>query len=197
MHAASVHTEQLMAPTPCDSGVFRRTIGHFATGVTVITTRTGDQAFGMTASAVSSLSLDPPMLVACVNRNAPTHDAITCSAQFVVNVLALSQEPLARHFATPSDDKFAGVQLTEGRHGMPVLAGCVANFECAVESVTVGGTHTIFVARVLSALAEQDRDPLLYYCGEFGRLLRAQPLPQPVVGAGAQRDWAAEMFCAV
>ena len=196
MHTANGDAVPAVVP-PCDSLVFRRTIGHFATGVTVITTRSGDRAFGMTASAVSSLSLDPPMLVVCVNRKAPTHEAITCSDQFVVNVLALSQEPLARHFATPSDDKFAGVQLTEGRYGMPVLAGCVANFECAVESVATGGTHTIFVARVLSTLAEERRDPLLYYCGEFGRLLRAEKVTEKVQGRGSYAAWGAEMFCAV
>lgn len=196
MHEADGHTEHLVA-TPCDSLVFRRTIGHFATGVTVITTRSDDQAFGMTASAVSSLSLDPPMLVVCVNRNAPTHAAITSSDQFVVNVLSLSQEQLARQFGTPSDDKFAGVQLLEGRHGMPVLAGCVANFECAVESVATGGTHTIFLARVLSALADESRDPLLYYCGQFGRLHRAGHLDSTTAAPGTQPPWGYELFCAV
>lgn len=196
MHSANGHRRQAAA-TPCDSLVFRRTIGHFATGVTVITTRAGDRAFGMTASAVSSLSLDPPMLVVCVNRKAPTHEAITSSYQFVVNVLALSQEALARQFATPSDDKFAGVQLCEGRHGMPVLAGCVANFECAVESVATGGTHTIFVARVLSALADEGRDPLLYYCGQFGRLLQAAKVTRSAAAPGTHPAWGAEMFCAV
>ena len=196
MQTANVHAIPAVV-APCDSLVFRRTIGHFATGVTVITTRSGDRAFGMTASAVASLSLDPPMLVVCVNRKAPTHEAIACSDQFVVNVLALSQEPLARHFATPSDDKFAGVELTDGRHGMPVLAGCLANFECAVESVATGGTHTIFVARVLSALAEEGRDPLLYYRGEFGRLLLAEKVTQNTAGPGTHPAWGAEMFCAV
>lgn len=196
MPAANSLARQAVA-TPCDSLVFRQTIGHFATGVAVITTRTAERAFGMTASAVSSLSLEPPMLVTCVNRKAPTHEAITCSDQFVVNVLARSQEPLARHFATPADDKFAGVQLTEGRHGMPVLAGCVANFECVVESVATGGTHTIFIARVLSALADESCEPLLYYCGRFGRLHGADALAEGPMGLGIRAEWEAEMFCAV
>lgn len=196
MHAANGHAIPAVV-APCDSLVFRQTIGHFATGVTVITTSVGDRAFGMTASAVSSLSLDPPMLVVCVNRNAPTHEAITRSDHFVVNVLALAQEPLARHFATPSDDKFAGVPLIFGRHGMPVLAGCVANFECGVESVATGGTHTIFVARVFSAMAEEGRKPLLYYRGEFGSLLQAEKVTPHAADAGTRPAWGAEMFCAV
>lgn len=184
---------------PCDSALFRRTIGHFASGVAVITTSHGGRDFGMTASAVTSLSLEPPMLVICVNRNAPTHQAISESDRFAVNVLARSQQQLAFNFARPAEDKFAGVKLRQGQLGLPLLVGCVANFECAVTSVTTGGTHTIFIAEVLTAIADEHHDPLLYYRGRFGRLRLADDLIEAAEnGPGtAWSDWASEMFRAV
>lgn len=183
--------------TPCDSAVFRRTIGHFASGVAVITTSHGTRDFGMTASAVTSLSLEPPMLVICINRKSPTHEAIGSSDRFAVNVLSRPQERLARHFATPSDDKFAGVDVTEGKLGMPLLDGCVANFECEVVSRATGGTHTIFIAEVLTAVAHARRDPLLYYCGRFGRLRLADDLIEASADGHDWSDWTSEMFRAV
>jgi 4-nitrophenol 2-monooxygenase / 4-nitrocatechol 4-monooxygenase, reductase component len=188
---------EVVQMTPCDSAVFRRTIGHFASGVAVITTSHGTHEFGMTASAVTSLSLEPPMLVVCINRKAPTHGAIRSSDRFAVNVLARPQEQLARHFATPSDDKFAGVAVTEGKLGMPLLDGCVANFECEVVSVASGGTHTIFIAEVLTAVAHTRRDPLLYYCGRFGRLRLADDLIEASADGHDWSDWTSEMFRAV
>lgn len=182
--------------TPCDSAVFRRTIGHFASGVAVVTTATGTTAFGMTASAVTSLSLDPPMLVICLNRKSPTQEAIRSSDRFAVNVLARHQEKLAAQFATPSDDKFAGVPLTEGHLGMPLLEGCVANFECEVKSRTSGGTHTIFIAEVLSAAAHVWREPLLYYRGRFGRLWQADEPTETSPDSHEWSAWTSEMFLA-
>lgn len=183
--------------TPCDSAVFRRSIGHFASGVAVITTSHGSQDFGMTASAVTSLSLEPPMLVVCINRKAPTHEAVRSRDRFAVNVLARHQERLARHFATPSSDKFAGVEVTTGELGMPLLDGCVANFECEVVSKATGGTHTIFIAEVLTAMAHSRRDPLLYYCGRFGRLRLADDLIEAAADGHDWSEWTSEMFRAV
>ncbi len=91
-----------------DQGVFRNVVGYFMTGVTVITTRDGDQRFGVTASAVSSLSLDPPMLLVCLNRRLPTCDAVTAAGAFVVNILDEEQGELATQFATRAPDKCRG-----------------------------------------------------------------------------------------
>ncbi|SED93834.1 NADH-FMN oxidoreductase RutF, flavin reductase (DIM6/NTAB) family [Rhodococcus koreensis] len=157
-----------------DSTLFRRTISRFASGVTVITTSHGGTNQGMTASAVTALSLNPPMLVLCVNREAPTHEAISTADSFVVNVLSKSQEPLARQFSRPSDDKFAGVETYTSALGLPVITGCLANFECSVTARTTGGTHTIFIADVRAAAAYDERKPLLYYAGRFGRLVLAE-----------------------
>jgi flavin reductase (DIM6/NTAB) family NADH-FMN oxidoreductase RutF len=182
-----------MALTTCDTELFRRTIGHFATGVTVITTRHGGSNHGMTASAVTSLSLSPPMLVVCINRRAPTHDAVSSSDSFVVNVLARNQEQLAHQFSQPAADKFAGVGVQAGVLDLPLLSGCLANFECRVTDRTTGGTHTIFLAEVVAAVAYAQRQPLLYYCGRFGRLA----LPDDLVTSAEAppvNGWSSEWF---
>src|SRR5688572_11198311 len=102
---------------------FRHVIGHFASGVTVITTRSGDEDHGATASAVSSLSLDPPMLLVCLNMKSVTQEAIHASRVFGVNILDEDQGELAQRFAMPrGGDKFAGVDVERGDGGVPLLA---------------------------------------------------------------------------
>lgn len=177
----------------CDGEQFRRAIGHLATGVTVITTRSGDVDHGMTASAVTSLSLSPPMLVVCINNRAPTHEAVSASDAFVVNVLARDQEAVAHQFARPAVDKFAGIDRSRGLLGLPLLAGCLANFECRVMDRASGGTHTIFLAEVVTTSAEPGRLPLLYYRGRFGRLA----LPDDLVehpDVPPENGWPSEWF---
>ena len=149
--------------------LYRRTIGRFATGVTVITTRHDGRNYGMTASAVTSLSLEPPMLLVCVNKRTWVHDAVRGSNVFAVNVLALGQDHIARQFAQPAEDKFAGVPFDDGVLGVPVLREALAHFECRVTDRITGGTHTVFLGEVL-AVGATDREPLLYYCGQFGGL---------------------------
>src|SRR3954447_2384965 len=155
--------------TDADSDVFREVIGHFMTGVTVITTAADGQDFGMSASAVSSLSLEPPMVLVCVNATNPTRSAISKSRRFCVNVLAEDQHHLALQFAKPSEDKFAGVLTTESDLGMPVLDEALATLECEVEDDVAGGTHRIFLGRVKRAKA-RDGSPLAYFRGGFGSL---------------------------
>lgn len=182
-----------MTLTTCDSELFRRTIGHFASGVTVITTRHGGRDYGMTASAVTSLSLTPPMLVVCINNRAPTHDAISSSDSFVVNVLARDQQPVAHQFARPALDKFAGIAVEPGELDLPLIGGCLANFECRVTDRATGGTHTIFLAEVLAAVAYPQREPLLYYRGRFGRIA----LPDDLITRDEKPPddgWASEWF---
>src|SRR5436309_5002408 len=99
---------------------FRQAIGRFATGVTVITARDGERLAGMTASAVASLSLEPPRLLVCISNRLPTHKALERSRRFGVNVLGEGDEKLALRFATPAEDKFACLRLDE-THGVPLL----------------------------------------------------------------------------
>ncbi|MCW5251315.1 MULTISPECIES: flavin reductase [unclassified Streptomyces] len=157
-----------MEQAPLDQTLFRHVIGHFASGVAVITTREGDTDHGMTVSAVSSLSLDPPMLLVCAHTKAPTHAALHRAGVFCVNVLGENQEHLASQFAGPRADKFAGVAHERGARGMPVLTDALAVLECEVVEDIVGGTHRVFLARVLGARAREG-SPLAYFRGGFGR----------------------------
>jgi flavin reductase (DIM6/NTAB) family NADH-FMN oxidoreductase RutF/DNA-binding GntR family transcriptional regulator len=152
-----------------DRAAFRETIGHFATGVAVITTVARGRRFGMTASAVASLSLDPPMLVACINRRAPTCVAVRERGTFAVNILTEDQGALAERFARPRRDKFAGVGVEEGATGAPLLVSALARIECRVAEQVTGGSHTVFLADVVGVDTAQG-SPLTYFRGRFGRL---------------------------
>ncbi|MEU0988183.1 flavin reductase [Streptomyces sp. NPDC005953] len=158
---------------PLDQTLFRHVIGHFMSGVAVITTHEGGIDHGMTASAVSSLSLDPPMLLICAHTKAPTHAAVKRAGVFAVNVLGEDQEHLAAQFAGPRADKFAGVDCDRGVGNVPVLSAALAALECEVIEDVVGGTHRVFLARVVGARA-RDGAPLGYFRGKFGRFELAQ-----------------------
>jgi flavin reductase (DIM6/NTAB) family NADH-FMN oxidoreductase RutF len=152
-----------------DELAFREAIAHFATGVTVVTTTFDGRPAGMTASAVCSLSVDPILLLVCIDNRLPTHRAIDGSRSFAVNVLGEGDEGLAHRFARPAEDKFAGVELVE-RSDPPVLARAIASFVCEVQERVPGGDHSIFVGRVLSCAATPGRRPLLYFRSSFGAL---------------------------
>ena len=152
-----------------DKDVFRQVIGHFASGVTVVTALHGGRRFGMTASAVTSLSLEPPMLLVCINRQAPTRTAISASGAFGVNILSEDDVHLAEHFAVPRDDKFTGVDVEAGRLGVPMLRDALARLECRVTEDVQGGTHSVFLGLVERAEARRG-SPLAYFRGRFGRL---------------------------
>jgi 4-nitrophenol 2-monooxygenase / 4-nitrocatechol 4-monooxygenase, reductase component len=160
-------------PTRLDREVFRNVIGHFASGVTVITARHEGTDYGMTASAVSSLSLNPPMLLVCVNERNPTGAAISAAGAFAVNILAESQPELAERFGRPSHDKFSGLVRRYGRLGEPVLRDALAYLECRVQEEVTGGTHRVYLSRVEHAVAREG-SPLTYFRGTFGRFLEAQ-----------------------
>ena len=153
-----------------EATVYRRAIANFATGVAVITSTVGDKPVGMTASAVSSLSLDPVLLLVCISSRLPTHTAIEGRGRFAVNVLGEDSEPLARHFATPQPDKFTRVALREDEIDPPILAEAIAHFVCDVEQTVACGDHTIFIGAVERCEFTGDGQPLLYFRSAFGRL---------------------------
>ena len=152
-----------------DEAAFREAVAHFATGVTVITTMHDGRPAGMTASAVASLSLEPVLLLVCINNRLPTHTAIEASRRFVVNVLGHGQEELALRFARPAADKFADVPLRTG-HELPVLEAAIAYFVCDVHERFPGGDHSIFTGLVRECGAIPGRRPLLYFQSRFGSL---------------------------
>jgi flavin reductase (DIM6/NTAB) family NADH-FMN oxidoreductase RutF len=156
---------------PFDATLLRRVMGCFATGVTVITTR--DQSgrpFGLTANAVTSLSLEPPLLLICVDRKAETFPHFFDSKIFVLNILAEDQQEVSRRFATSGGEKFAGLEYRLGRLGTPVLAGTLGHIECRIIETIEGGDHVIHIGEVEDA-EWREGEPLLFFCGRY-RFLR-------------------------
>ena len=158
-------------------GEFRNVIGHFASGVTVITTEAGGKRHGTTASAVTSLALEPPMLLVCMNRESATGVAMARAGAFAVNILGEDHGELAIRFARKGDDKFEGVEIADGECGQPLLADAIAHVECRVTEQVVAGTHVVFIAEVEAATAQVGAPPLAYYRGRFGRLEIAEDVP--------------------
>ncbi|MFE0632221.1 flavin reductase family protein [Streptomyces sp. NPDC058864] len=151
------------------TAAFRATMGRLATGVSVITTRTASAPVGMTASAVSALSLDPLQLIVCIGNHLFTRTAIAEHGRFAVNVLGEDCEHLARTFAAPVPDRFSGVAVDE-EHGVPVLGDAIATVVCDVAQALPGGDHTIFVGDVRHFGHKSQARPLLYFAGGFGVL---------------------------
>lgn len=151
---------------------FREAMALFATGVTVVTTR-DDEPTGMTASAVCSLSLEPVQLLVCVSSHLPTHEALTRNGRFAVNVLGEGQEAIAKRFATPGIDRFAGLAVDD-REGLPLLRDAIAHFVCDVHERIPGGDHSIFIGTVRALGMKPDARPLLYYQRSFGSLARPE-----------------------
>lgn len=153
---------------------FRTIIGHFATGVTVITSAEGEQLNGMTANAVASVSLDPVMLLICVDKAAHSHDAISASGVFAVNVLGEHQEAVSRLFAKHAESEagsLRGQAFRAGETGAPILADCLAFMECRVRQAIDGGDHSIFLGEVVSeGVVRDDVKPLLFYRGGYHSL---------------------------
>lgn len=155
-----------------DQALFRNVVGHFMTGVTVITTADDERRYGVTASAVSSLSLDPPMLLVCLNRRLPTCETVGRVGAFAVNILDEGQGDLATQFATRQADKFQGARVIEGELGLPLLADALAHLECRVVEQVDAATHTVFIAEANTASARAG-NPLAYFRGSFGRFEQA------------------------
>ena len=153
-----------------DPRELRNVMGHFATGVTVITTRdTAGKPFGLTANAFSSLSLDPPLVLICVDKKVDCYACFEQSKAFVVNILSEGQDQLSTRFATKGIEKFEGVAVRQGNLGVPLLEGAVAHIECTLTSTYEGGDHTIYVGEIQSVAASGDR-PLLFFKGKYTRL---------------------------
>jgi flavin reductase (DIM6/NTAB) family NADH-FMN oxidoreductase RutF len=147
---------------PIDEFRFRQALGHFATGVTVVTTEHQGQLYGMTVSSFASLSLRPPLVLICIEKGLNTHEAIAASGRFAVNILEQRQEHLSRRFATHDDNKFLGVAWHTSQFGLPVLEGVLTVIECQLRDAVPGGDHTIFIGEVMDAQVNQG-SPLLYY----------------------------------
>lgn len=157
------------ARTPAiDPSAMRRAMGRWATGVAVITTLdAGGQPHGMTLNSLTSVSLDPPLLLVCFNHGARTADAIIGSGRFAVSILAARHEHIARRFAGRGEEHFAGLPLNYGQHSVPVVPGALAHLECAVERHLAAGDHVIVIGAVQAA-CHGDGRPLAFLGGRFG-----------------------------
>jgi flavin reductase (DIM6/NTAB) family NADH-FMN oxidoreductase RutF len=155
-----------------DSSEFRRILGHWVTGVSVVAARDADgRPCGLTANAVASLSLHPPLVLVCVDRTADSHDCIRNAGYFAISVLASDGERLARRFAAwDIKAKFDGVAHHPETSGAPVLDAALAWVDCRLHHQVPGGDHTIFIGEVLAGDAREG-SPLLYYRGGYGRFM--------------------------
>ena len=156
---------------PVDKNQFRTALSRFASGVTVVTLCAADESpLGITVSAFSSLSLEPPLVLVCIDRRAFAHDAFQPGRSFVVNILGAEQEELSRLFASREPDKFRGIGYSPGLDGAPILADVLATLECRLKYAYEGGDHTIFVGEVEQTTVRDDAHPLLYYRGGYASL---------------------------
>ena len=150
-----------------DSGEFRRALGHYATGVTVITAQApGGQLVGITANSFNSVSLDPPMVLWSLARSSSGFDLFSSAGHFCVNILAADQVELSNHFARRNPDKFSNLDFEAGAGGAPVLGDCAANFQCRTAFTYEGGDHLIFVGEVL-AFHHTGKSGLVFHEGQY------------------------------
>jgi flavin reductase (DIM6/NTAB) family NADH-FMN oxidoreductase RutF len=149
---------------------FRQLLGHFATGVTILTTKTPEgRPLGMTANSLSSVSLNPPLISVCVDREAEMHPVILQAPEFVVNVLASPQEALARRFSDKHEDRFDGIGYHLSPEGLILLDGVLAHLVCERQTTYPAGDHTLVLGHVIGGTTGDGR-PLLYYRGGYAAL---------------------------
>jgi flavin reductase ActVB len=179
--------------TPIDGALFRQTMSRYASGVTIVTTMDEDGTpWGLTANAVSSVSLHPPLVLVCIDKKANTYEVMTKASFFAINVLNRRQDELSLLFATRGADKFAAVPYQVGATGVPLLPDVsIAVIECRMFAQYPGGDHTIIVGEVVAASVSEGQ-PLLFYDRTFGTFA-ANP-PRPSIPPTEPDPWALDYF---
>lgn len=157
-----------------NSSEFRKAMGCFATGVTIITLDLDGEVHGMTANAFASVSLDPPLVLVCVDHTTRTHSHLHTKKRFGVNVLCESQRAISEYYARPERthdraEAEAGARFDRTQHGTPMLHDALAYLECRLHSVQAAGDHTIFIAQVEEVVVH-DGDPLLFFRGNYRKV---------------------------
>ena len=155
-----------------DGALYRQVMGHFLTGVTVITATHEGTPVGLAASSFTSVSMDPPLVLFCAGKSSSTWAHIHEAGSYCVNVLAASHEHLSRTFSSKVDDKFAGVGWHPGASGSPVLEDALAWIDCRIEAEHDAGDHVIVVGRVLGLGNRDGELPLAYFRGGYGNFTR-------------------------
>lgn len=158
-----------MSATAFDSAHFRQVLGHFPTGVTVITAATGDGPVGLAVGSFASVSLDPPLVAFFAGRASSSWPKIGATGRFCVNVLAEAQEEVCRRFASKEPDKFAGLGWHPASSGSPILDGVLAWIDCDVATVTEAGDHLCVMGAVRDLGVAHEGSPLVFFRGGYGR----------------------------
>lgn len=149
------------------SQLFKDIVSRFPTGVTVVTTSNSGAHFGLTVNSFASVSLDPPLVLFCINKNAGSYKAFMGSEYFTVNFLSNKQENLARHFASKMEDKFTDIAYYMNANNIPTLDGVLGNIEAKKWAIYDGGDHSIIVGRVISGDVDNSCIALKYYDRKF------------------------------
>lgn len=154
-----------------DERSLRDALGSFATGVTVVTCLdSGGRPLGLTVNSFTSVSLDPPLLLVCISKQARCASALAQAPHFAVNVLQTGQQPASIRFAARDEDRFGATPWSTGETGAPLLMDSLAVFECQRHASYDGGDHDILLGRVLTANFDSKMDPLLFFRGRYRRL---------------------------
>lgn len=154
---------------PIDDARFKLAMSHFASGVTVVTTEHEGKPYGLTVASFASLSLHPPLVVVCIEKNVKSHDVIAAAGRFGVSILGSEQGPVSNRFASRVDDKFDGVPTHTGELGVPLIDGAICTLECRVHGQLPGGDHTIFVGEVIEVNTTEGA-PLVYFRSGYRQL---------------------------
>ena len=157
------------SPPPFDSAKFRQVLGHFPTGVTVVTAAPPEGPVGLAVGSFASVSLDPPLVAFFPDRGSSSWPKIEQAGAFCVNILAEDQEGVCRRFASKGDDKFAGLGWKPAASGAPVLDGVLAWIDCDIDEVLDAGDHFCVLGRVRDLEVAHDGAPLLFFRGGYGR----------------------------
>lgn len=152
-----------------DPTLLREVMGRFATGVSVVTARVGDETGAMTANAVLSLSLDPPLILVSVQKDSQMHRLLWRSDCFALSILQQDQEHLARRFAQPGPKDLSDLDMHTATSGAPILAAALAFADCRIRQVVAGGDHDMFIGE-MTAGEVHEGSPLLFYAGGYGRV---------------------------
>lgn len=159
--------------------MLRAMMARFATGVTVVTARHGPLLAGMTANAIASISINPPLMLASIGERSETHGAITNSHSFAISVLAATQRPVAECFAQSTTaaklQRFCDAPWHEGETGSPILDGAIAYFDCRLVARHAGGDHSIFIGEIVGAGYDEAAEPLIWYGSRYRQLSPREP----------------------
>ena len=152
-----------------DSKEQRRIMGRFATGVTICSTKIGDETWGMTANGVTSLSLDPPLVLLAVAKESQSHGKFKDAGCFAMNILSTEQKELSDRFAFTGPKDFSGLDYDTAETGAPIIPGVIGWVDCKLTEILPGGDHDIFLGEIVAG-GDQEGEPLLYVNGGYGKL---------------------------